>query len=938
VARGDVQAQTAWTTGLTGPDRNTFGSDRLLVFTAGMEADGDCTITSASYGGQPLTQVVTSVAGSSYMARAYIFYLDEAGLQAAGSDTLSVTWSSNPLEVLYAARIYRNVDQSTPIRDSQQASTESSTPNPITTPALTVENGDYVVAAAQCGNAQTYTWNNSFVVGSDQTAGSCDHSTADLEVTSDGTAVASATNASPNRQVIVGAVLQRSLTVGGNVYYVRPDGNDANAGTGPTVAEAWQTAAQAFCNDVLLPGDTIYIMAGTYDERIRPDEDGIAGNPIRVIADTTGSVSGWPAGDVILQCTWEKVLDFDRDNYFYVHGFQIDAVDSKEGVKIKDSLGVEISNCEIDGAKEGIKVDDAEATIVNCIVRDSVEEGIYVQDASTVTIFNTTVAHNAHDGLEVDGGTVTVTNSIFAYNTDDGIDRDGGTVTHTYNISFGNGSNNFEGVTQDATESTSDPLFADAGGRDYRLSSGSPAIDTGTDAAGTVDDDLDGLSRPIGGGWDIGCYEYDLVGYWAFDDGFGITAADSSGNGHDATLQSGADWVAARCAYATLLDGFDDWVDLGQFSLSPTAYTVTAYFRTEADARQTIVAATDAGTSDQAMFVEVQADGTVRFVHRYPAATSGGTEVVSTETYDDGYWHFVAVTKDTDTMTLYIDGQLIGTTTDTADVEWPLDVVAGTDAKSSGGNNFEGALDEIRLYGSALSADEVGQLYGMIGYWKLDESSGAVADDASVFANDGTVVGAQTWQPDDGRVDGALEFDGSGDRVDVGRLDCSGSAMSIVTWFRADDFDVNDCRIVSKATSSATDDHFWMLSTVQSGSDIRLRARVKTDGSTSTLIAGSGNLSPGDWTHAAVVYDGSDIVLYLNGEEVDRTGKSGTLDEDPAVSVWIGDNPGPDRKLFDGLIDDVRLYDRALCSDEINELYLAGRMGGYRIVTWVEIQ
>ena len=79
-------------------------------------------------------------------------------------------------------------------------------------------------------------------------------------------------------------------------------------------------------------------------------------------------------------------------------------------------------------------------------------------------------------------------------------------------------------------------------------------------------------------------------------------------------------------------------------------------------------------------------------------------------------------------------------------------------------------------------------------------------------------------------------------------------------------------------------------------------------------------------------------MLYLNGEEVDRTGKSGTLDEDPAVSVWIGDNPGPDRKQFDGLIDDVRLYDRALCSDEINELYLAGRMGGYRIVTWVEIQ
>jgi len=100
--------------------------------------------------------------------------------------------------------------------------------------------------------------------------------------------------------------------------------------------------------------------------------------------------------------------------------------------------------------------------------------------------------------------------------------------------------------------------------------------------------------------------------------------------------------------------------------------------------------------------------------------------------------------------------------------------------------------------------------------------------------------------------------------------------------------------------------------------------RIRTYGNTSTLIANSGNLSAGEWTHAVAVYDGADMVLYKDGVEVGRRSKSGPLDTDPTVSVWIGDNPGADRKPFDGLIDDVRIYNRALCPDEIAELMASG--------------
>ena len=207
---------------------------------------------------------------------------------------------------------------------------------------------------------------------------------------------------------------------------------------------------------------------------------------------------------------------------------------------------------------------------------------------------------------------------------------------------------------------------------------------------------------------------------------------------------------------------------------------------------------------------------------------------------------------------------------------------------------------------------------GLVAYWRFDEGTGSVANDSSGYQNHGDLISGPSWVA--GTLGDALLFDGSGAHVDAGTFDVTGSEISISAWFKADDFGVNDGRIVSKATGMAEQDHFWMLSTIQSGSNMRLRLRIRTGGTTTTLIAGSGNLSPGVWTHAVAVYDGTNMVLYKDGVEVGRTGKSGTLDTNPATSVWIGDNPGPDRKPFDGAIDEVRIYNCTLSADEVVEV------------------
>ena len=204
----------------------------------------------------------------------------------------------------------------------------------------------------------------------------------------------------------------------------------------------------------------------------------------------------------------------------------------------------------------------------------------------------------------------------------------------------------------------------------------------------------------------------------------------------------------------------------------------------------------------------------------------------------------------------------------------------------------------------------------LFAHWKFDEGTGSTAADSSGNGHTGTLNGP-AWTTL-GQIGGALDFDGVDDRVDVGTLSVPGSGVTLAMWFKADDFGVSDARLISKSTGTAEADHYFMLSTVDSGG-MKLRFRLKTQGSTSTLIAGSGTLSPGVWTHAAVTYDGTMMRIYKDGGPVGSTPKSGSMDAGNSVQVAIGRNPtgyGP----FDGLIDDVRIFTRALSDAEIQAL------------------
>jgi len=166
-----------------------------------------------------------------------------------------------------------------------------------------------------------------------------------------------------------------------------------------------------------------------------------------------------------------------------------------------------------------------------------------------------------------------------------------------------------------------------------------------------------------------------------------------------------------------------------------------------------------------------------------------------------------------------------------------------------------------------------------------------------------------------------LQFDGSDDYISLNNTDVSGNAITLEALINSSNFsncNFTDCRIITKGNDVNSNDLYWMLSTISSGGNIVLRFRLKTNGSTSTLIATAGALSENTWYHVAATYDGSTMRVYLDGVEVGNSVKSGSLTTNPAVEAWVGNNPtlAANRPWLGG-IDDVRIWNVARTQAEI---------------------
>jgi unsaturated rhamnogalacturonyl hydrolase len=209
---GQVSILGSWVTGTSHPKE--AGSNRILVVIGHAEGSaGSDTypyLSTVTYGGQTMTKVADKTQTWEYTSRAYVavFILNEAGVAAAGSSTISATWSgtsSNHLTSVFLG----NVDQANPVGDYATNGVKDAAT--IATSALATSNEDMVIAGATCTEGGTYTPNGGFLEGVESPISSAD-GCGDYKSATGAAETPSVTHSTTyNRQAIVGFVVQAIL-------------------------------------------------------------------------------------------------------------------------------------------------------------------------------------------------------------------------------------------------------------------------------------------------------------------------------------------------------------------------------------------------------------------------------------------------------------------------------------------------------------------------------------------------------------------------------------------------------------------------------------------------------------------------------------------------------------------------------------------------------
>jgi len=193
----------------------------------------------------------------------------------------------------------------------------------------------------------------------------------------------------------------------------------------------------------------------------------------------------------------------------------------------------------------------------------------------------------------------------------------------------------------------------------------------------------------------------------------------------------------------------------------------------------------------------------------------------------------------------------------------------------------------------------------LIAHWPFDEVQGVIAyDDAGTY--DGTLVGGPAWQPDVGIVDGALQFDGLDDYVETDPiLNPADGVFSVVAWIQAG---APGQVVISGAMGSN-----WLMLDAEG----RLMTELESPGRSSPgpLLSEASVTDPpeADWHWIGFVWDGSYRHLYVDGVEVATDDAPLPVLEGSEGGLYLGAGstlaPGT---FFSGLIDDVRIYNRAV--------------------------
>ena len=394
-------------------------------------------------------------------------------------------------------------------------------------------------------------------------------------------------------------------------------------------------------------------------------------------------------------------------------------------------------------------------------------------------------------------------------------------------------------------------------------------------------------------------------------------------------------------------DGVNDYVvGTNNASLNLSQGTIEAWIKTS-----------NAGTGLRGIAVKPYQYGMALKDNNLVVAEWGQGEKNTNVNLADNTWHHVAFAFNNmvaNGSKLYIDGLPILAFTYQVSTNSSQQILVGAGSKTQ--NYFNGSIDQVRVWNTQKTDTEilenhkkciVGNETGLVMYWNFDEATGTTttdlsgntnigtltnmdapsvwlpgydcnlvahypfngnANDESGNANHGAVNGATLTTDRFGNIDSAYSFDGN-DIITIAHndvLNCS-DELSFSVWVKPNS--LQNAMIFGKSNYATKTN--YLLRTKSTG---YLQFEYKDFANTNSLP-----LNIGDWNHIALVTQSDNSKqVYINGVLASHT--SATSPYGLVTNVLtIGARPG--NEFFNGSIDDLRIYKKALSASEITSLY-----------------
>ena len=444
-----------------------------------------------------------------------------------------------------------------------------------------------------------------------------------------------------------------------------------------------------------------------------------------------------------------------------------------------------------------------------------------------------------------------------------------------------------------------------------------------------------------------------LVGWWTFDgeDVVNGVIRDKSGNGNHGNpinIATSTFYDVGKVGQGGRFDGVNDYVSVSDGgNVFTSGYSSSFWFNKPSSGVQGIIlgqwGAAGAGNASWAVTVEVNNKLNVAHYN-----TTDGTNFRSdtVTTINTNKWYHVVSVYDGSNIYFYVNGSFSSSGSIGAEPQesnyniWIGDSFTGL-------GNFNGSLDDVRIYNRALSASEVSQLYnstagskvsasqpvknrnctsglscGLVGYWTFDGKDivNGVIRDKSGNGNHGNAINIATSTfYDVGKVGQAGRFDGGNDYLRISSDITFGDSVpwTFSTW-------MNWNGVVSGNNSfTGLGGTFKYLGVVDSGYK-RFVYREGAPNYTVRYFSNNSSVSAiNKWQYITIMSDGQGTLsLYKDGVYSEQITSLSTT---AIIFRYIGIGYGPTSGLFGGSLDDVRIYNRALSASEVQQLYNMGR-------------